>query len=36
MKFMIIRKADASTEAGVMPSDELLSAAGRAPQEPVE
>lgn len=26
MKFMIIRKADADTEAGVMPSDELLSA----------
>lgn len=26
MKFMIIRKADRSTEAGVMPSQELLSA----------
>lgn len=26
MKFMIIRKADENTEAGVMPSDELLSA----------
>lgn len=29
MKFMIIRKADAATEAGQMPSDELLTAMGR-------
>ena len=29
MKFMIIRKADAATEAGEMPSDELLTAMGR-------
>lgn len=28
MKFMIIRKADSSTEAGIMPSQELLSAMG--------
>lgn len=29
MRFMIIRKADAQTEAGVMPSTELLEAMGR-------
>ncbi|NUQ20406.1 MAG: YciI family protein, partial [Gemmatimonadaceae bacterium] len=28
MRFMIIRKADAQTEAGVMPSTELLEAMG--------
>ncbi|WKE64807.1 YciI family protein [Gallaecimonas kandeliae] len=28
MKFMILRKADANTEAGVMPSNELLTAMG--------
>lgn len=33
MKFMIIRKADADTEAGVMPSDELLSAMARYNEE---
>jgi hypothetical protein len=29
MRFMIIRKADAQTEAGVMPSTELLAAMGK-------
>ena len=33
MRFMIIRKADAKTEAGVMPSTELLAAMGKYMEE---
>jgi hypothetical protein len=33
MRFMIIRKADANTEAGVLPSQELLAAMGRYMEE---
>jgi PhnB protein len=33
MRFMIIRKADRNTEAGVMPSEELLAAMGRYNEE---
>ena len=33
MRFMIIRKADAQTEAGVMPSTELLAAMGKYMEE---
>ena len=33
MRFMILRKADAETEAGVMPSEELLAAMGRYMEE---
>lgn len=33
MRFMIIRKADAQTEAGVMPSTELLEAMGKYMEE---
>ena len=33
MRFMIIRKADRNTEAGVMPSRELLAAMGRFHEE---
>lgn len=33
MRFMIIRKADKNTEAGVMPSEELLAAMGRYNEE---
>jgi hypothetical protein len=33
MRFMILRKADAGTEAGVMPSEELLAAMGRYMEE---
>jgi hypothetical protein len=33
MRFMILRKADAATEAGVMPSHELLAAMGQYMEE---
>jgi hypothetical protein len=33
MRFMIIRKADANTEAGVLPSQELLAAMGQYMEE---
>lgn len=33
MRFMIIRKADAETEAGIMPSEELLAAMGKYNEE---
>ncbi len=33
MRFMIIRKADAQTEAGVMPTTELLAAMGKYMEE---
>ena len=33
MRFMIIRKADRSTEAGVMPSEELIAAMGKYNEE---
>jgi hypothetical protein len=33
MRFMILRKADAQTEAGVMPSTELLAAMGQYMEE---
>ena len=33
MRFMIIRKADSQTEAGVMPSQELLAAMGKYMEE---
>ena len=33
MRFMILRKADAGTEAGVMPSEELLAAMGKYMEE---
>ncbi len=33
MRFMILRKADASTEAGVLPSKELLEVMGRYMEE---
>ncbi len=36
MRFMIIRKADAETEAGVMPSEELISAMARYNEEMVK
>jgi hypothetical protein len=35
MKFMIIRKADEDTEAGMMPSEELITAMGRYIEEMV-
>ena len=35
MRFMIIRKADASTEAGALPSEELIVAMGRYIEEMV-
>ena len=31
MKYMLMRKADADTENGVMPTDDLLQAMGLAP-----
>ena len=36
MRFLIIRKADAETEAGMMPSEELLVAMGRYNEELVK
>jgi PhnB protein len=36
MRFMIIRKADRSTEAGVMPSEELIAAMGKYNEELVK
>ena len=36
MRFMIIRKADAETEAGMMPSEELLEAMARYNEELVK
>ncbi len=36
MRFMVIIKADANTEAGVMPSEELLNAMGRFNEEMVK
>ena len=36
MRFMVIRKADEETEAGVMPSTELLTAMGRYNEELVK
>jgi hypothetical protein len=36
MRFMIIRKADADTEAGVMPQEELLAAMGTYTEELVK
>ena len=36
MRFMIIRKADKETEAGVMPSEELLVAMGKYVEEMVQ
>ena len=36
MRFMILRRADAATEAGVMPSEELLAAMGRYNEELVK
>jgi hypothetical protein len=36
MRFMIIRKADQKTEAGVMPSEELLAAMGKYNEEMVK
>jgi hypothetical protein len=36
MRFMIIRKADEQTEAGVMPSEELLTVMGSYMQEMVD
>ncbi len=36
MRFMIIRKADAQTEAGVMPQEELLAAMGAYTEELVK
>lgn len=36
MRFMIIRKADADTEAGTMPSEELLAAMGAYNEEMAE
>jgi PhnB protein len=36
MRFMIIRKADKNTEAGLMPSEELLAAMGRYNEELVK
>jgi hypothetical protein len=33
MRFMILRRADASTEAGIMPSEELLAAMGKYMEE---
>jgi len=36
MRFMIIRKADAKTEAGVMPSEQLLADMGRYNEELVK
>jgi hypothetical protein len=33
MRFMLLRKADANTEAGVMPSQELLAAMGQYMEE---
>ena len=35
MRFMIIRKADADTEAGMLPSEELIAAMGRYNEEMV-
>src|ERR1700754_5196137 len=35
MRFMILRKADKKTEAGVMPSQELLAAMGKYMEEMV-
>ncbi len=31
MRFMILRKADSDTEAGMMPGDELITAGGEVP-----
>lgn len=36
MRFMILRKADAKTEAGIMPSQELLAAMGQYMEEMVK
>ncbi|MDB4951516.1 MAG: uncharacterized protein JWM27_4165 [Gemmatimonadetes bacterium] len=36
MRFMIIRKADAETEAGMMPSEELIAAMGAYNEEMVK
>jgi PhnB protein len=36
MRFMIIRKADKNTEAGVMPSEQLLAAMGKYNEELVK
>ncbi len=36
MRFMIIRKADKNTEAGIMPSEELLAAMGKYNEELVK
>lgn len=36
MRFMIIRKADHETEAGVMPSEELIAAMGKYNEEMVK
>ena len=36
MRFMIIRKADNETEAGVMPSEELIAAMGKYNEEMVK
>jgi hypothetical protein len=36
MRFLIIRKADTSTEAGVAPTDELIAAMGRYNEEMVK
>ena len=36
MRFMIIRKADTNTEAGVMPSEQLLAAMGKYNEELVK
>ena len=36
MRFMILRKADENTEAGVMPSEQLLSAMGKYDEELVK
>src|ERR1700688_3973358 len=33
MKFLILRKADSKTEAGVLPSEQLLSAMGKYHEE---
>src|SRR5262245_36387730 len=36
MRFMVMRKADKQTEAGVMPSEELLAAMGKYNEELVK
>jgi hypothetical protein len=36
MRFLIIRKADTSTEAGVAPTEELIAAMGRYNEEMVK